>query len=129
MRKAYDRGAYLAAVMARDCSAPPNVVAGVVMRMQRAAKAAKNWELRHCNEPITEKQEAVGQKRIDRLESRIRQEIEELGFSGATGFLLGGDCRGACGVLQISRCSTRGDNWQDSEPKLEGLYKSSFAVY
>ena len=116
------RSAYLGAVLAAyvaKCGAEPNPhrIALVVEDMQRAARAAKNWGVRRCNEPMTEAQEARGMKREERAQAAINLQLLALVNGGtlaaeyAPTVDLGGDVRGPCGRLHIP--GQRGDGGGD----------------
>lgn len=117
-RSAY-LGAILAAYVAKCGSEPnPHRIALIVEDMQRATRAAKNWGVRCCNEPMTEAQEARGAKREGKAQEAINAALRELipardkpngDYAYAPTVELGGDPRGPCGRLHIP--GQRGDGW------------------
>ena len=113
------RAAELAALLARHYpDANPYRIARVVAAMQRAARSAVAWELRRCNEPMTEAQEERGARRIARLQDEINAELIALGHNpqrrarkDLAVLSLGGDPRGPCARLTIP--GQRGGGWGD----------------
>ena len=70
------RAAELGALLARHYpSAAPHTIAQVVFDMQRAAKRAVAWELRCCNEPMTEELEAAGHGELRKAEDTINARL------------------------------------------------------
>jgi len=112
-----NRGATLVALLVRHYpAADPYQVSGAVAVMQMATRAGKAWELKCCNGPMSEKQEAVGAARIARLQERVNTLLADAGCSvnnpvacGKATVKLGGDCRGPCGVLIIP--GSGGEGW------------------
>lgn len=109
------RAAELSVILARhypDASAA--MIARVVVSMQRAARAAKAWGERCCNEPMDDATAKRGNGRVSRKEHetndilahprlmppRFRDAGEALRTDAAT-VELGGDPRGACGTLRV----------------------------
>lgn len=115
------RSAYLGAILATyaanaGAEISPHQIGLAVEDMQRATRAAKNWEVRRCNEPMSEAQEERGHKRIERMQDAINATLARFGQHGADAGSgckvdLGGDPRGACGRLHIP--GQRGDGWGD----------------
>lgn len=105
------RAAYLAALLARHYpDAKPHVIGRVVYEMQAAARAAKGWETKRCNVPMSERQEDAGRKRIDKMESTVNDDLAKLprwsdennGKPDAPCTItLGGDPRGPCARLHV----------------------------
>lgn len=103
------RAAELGAVLARHhASLTPHHAALLVASMQSAARTAKNWEVRRCNEPMSEEQEESGHARLQRLQDGINAKLAEVGTATVS---LGGDPRGPCARLAIP--GERGDGWGD----------------
>ena len=119
------RAAQLGALLARHYpESIPFRISRIVSEMQAATRAARNWETRRCNDPMTEAQEERGTWRIEALQLRINF---ALGYANITpGALtpcevdahpapayvkLGGDPRGPCGSLIIP--GMPGDGWGD----------------
>ena len=113
------RAAELAALLARHYpDANPYRIARVVAAMQTAARASVNWQVRRCNEAMTEAQEERGERRIARMADKINHELSLSGLgrtaagAGTNAELsLGGDPRGPCARLTIP--GQRGDGWGD----------------
>ena len=112
------RAAELAALLARHYpDANPYRIARVVAAMQRAARSAVAWELRRCNEPMTEAQEERGARHIARMEESVNAELRSMAAAMllaapfAASLSLGGDPRGPCASLTIP--GQRGDGWGD----------------
>ena len=116
------RAAELAALLARHYpDANPYQVARLVAEMQRAAKAAVNWETRRCSENMTEDQEERGRARIVRAQDGINASLRmhALRYGDRNNVVhnypavlsLGGDVRGPCARLTIP--GQRGDGWGD----------------
>lgn len=112
-----NRGAYLAALLVHHYPASdPYQVSGAVAVMQMATHASKAWELKCCNDRMTEKREAAGEARIARLQGQVNGLLADAGCSvnnpiacGKATVRLGGDCRGPCGVLII--LGSGGEGW------------------
>ena len=103
------RAAQLAAILARHYpAANPYHVAKVVSAMQSATRQAKAWEIRRCNDPMTEKQEERGYTRKQKLQEKVNGMLRELGDVPEHACIrLGGDPRGSCGQLIVH--GLRGD--------------------
>lgn len=105
------RAAYLGALLARYYpDASPHAVAVMVAKMQRAATAAKTWEIRRCNDPMSEVDAERGEKRIARMQADLNGPLDFDGLwehpnrplhSAPAKVKLGGDPRGPCASLHI----------------------------
>ena len=139
-RNTDNRSAFLAAVLARALpDAQPAAIARAVQAMQTAARAAKRWSETECSYPLTEAQQARGERRAERLARAASDSL----FSAAgaiscrnvnTGEItvytgpdtparrltlrFGGDPRGPCAWLHVS--DMPGDGWSADD---------GFAIY
>ncbi len=129
-----NRSAFLAAVLARALpDASPAAIARAVTAMQTAARAAKRWSATECSYPLTDAQQARGEKRCARLAtaaysalfvaSGLTDATDDAAWSltvnGRTLALrFGGDPRSPCGFLRISNMP--GDGWSKDD---------GFAIY
>ena len=120
-----NRSAFLAATLARALpDATPAAIARAVQAMQVAARAAKRWSEMECSYPLTDAQQARGDKRVERLAraaftaladahpQKAGNPAQEFGLiDGCARVRLrfGGDPRGPCGFLHIS--DMPGDGW------------------
>lgn len=86
----------------RDSSASdPAFIPALVVDMLRAARSARDWETRICNEPMGDITRARGDYRIKRLQDGINARLIDLFPSRTPRCELGGDPRGPCGVLVL----------------------------
>ena len=139
-----NRSAFLAATLARALpDAQPAAIARAVRALQDAARAAKRWSETTCSYPLTDAQQARGEKRCARLAQAawaaivacpgtaqsagrvpgyvayVRDAVTEHNPSARTVRLrFGGDPRGPCGFLVIS--DMPGDGWSRDD---------GFAIY
>jgi len=112
------RAAYLAHVLAAlpvPCDRPsPHVAATLVLDMQRASRAARAWETRCCNHPLTEAQWRRGDRRIQKLRDGINARLRTVWPCALPPRLaLGGDPRGPCATLFAP--GQEGDGWTSGE--------------
>ena len=105
------RAAYLGALLARHYpQARPHMIGRAIYGMQKAARAAKAWEEKRCNVPLTERQEEAGNARIRKLAVALNETLADLddrpvdqngkATDHAT-VTLGGDPRGPCARLHM----------------------------
>ena len=112
-------GAWLALHGAKiGADVQPYQLGRIVDEMQRATRAAKNWGVRLCNEPMDDRQHDRGMNRIHRMEAKINARLVELfgtdDVDQCPRVEIGGDPRGACGRLLIP--GQRGDGWGEGFP-------------
>lgn len=118
------RAAELGCLLARHYpDAPMHMIGSVVDAMQHATRQAVRWEVKRCNDPMTEAQDERGHARLRRLQEGLngllayrRLFAEDGGDRSMSEALqarvqLGGDPRGPCGRLVIP--GTKGDGWGD----------------
>lgn len=110
------RAAVLAAVLARALpDATPHRIGLAVGAMIHAAKAHRRWGEQCCNYPMTEAQQARGDRRCERLANAADRAVNDCYNGGESGpsvtLKFGGDPRGCCGSLIVS--GMPGDGWGD----------------
>lgn len=102
------RAAKLAAILARQYPGmDETAVAVLVSKMQKAARIAKKWELKCCNDTLDEAAQDSGQNRLQKLQDQINGTLS----TGSVKISLGGDPRGPCASMIVS--GQRGDGWGD----------------
>ena len=119
-RPTENRSAFLAAVLARALpNASPAAIAKSVSAMQAAARAAHKWSETVCSYPLTDAQQARGDKRVAKLikaaDAALYACMPDFGTDHfvptVAGLRFGGDPRGPCGWLVVS--DMPGDGWGD----------------
>lgn len=101
-RESYERGAELAAILARHTKLPANIIARHVCHLQRIARQAKASAIRDCNDAAYQGQH---DRKIASLERHAAGMLADFG-AGFT-LTLDGDPRGPCCYLKIP--GVRGD--------------------
>lgn len=81
----------------------PAFIPALVIDMMRAARSARNWETRICNEPMDALTRARGDYRIKRLQNGINTRLADLFPDLTPRCELGGDPRGSCGALVLPK--------------------------
>ena len=115
------RAAELGCLLARHYpDAPMHIIGIVVEAMQRATRQAVRWEVKRCNDPMTEAQDERGHARLRRLQDglngllafrKLFVENGEAKVDAPATVKLGGDPRGPCGRLEVP--GLKGDGWGD----------------
>lgn len=103
-RESFERGAQIAAILARATALPPNVIARHVCHLQRIARQAKASATALCN--VQDYQERHDRK-IAQLRKAGASIVADLG--AGFGIALDGDPRGPCCWLKIP--GVPGDGW------------------
>lgn len=115
-RQSAERAAELAAIIARKCDLPANVIARHVCHLQRMARQAVNISTNLCNIPDYQE---IHDKRVYSLTARGNKIAAEIAKAqpgdqlapgrGGARVHVGGDPRGPCFYLQID--GAKGDGW------------------